>query len=106
MKRQMMIVAIFCASAQPIVNIAASGRLTRYTIERPSVSLKGAARTGPKESPRQYIEIPSNETVVETPNHSDTSFVPEEYIEDMKVLIERAELLIEMHSGRGYVHTS
>ena len=77
-KRQIMMVAMFWERAQPIVNRAASGRLTRYTIERPKVSLKGAASTGPNESPRQYIEIPSNDTVVETPNLSATSAVPEE----------------------------
>lgn len=66
-KRQTIIVPIFWATAQPTVKRAATGRLLRYTIDRPNVSLRGAARTGPKESPRQYIEIPSNDTVVETP---------------------------------------
>jgi hypothetical protein len=62
----MMIVPIFRATALPIVKTAATGRLVRYIIERPNVSLRGAARTGPNESPKQYIERPSKETVVET----------------------------------------
>jgi hypothetical protein len=76
-KRQMMIVAMFCATALPIVKTAAIGRLDKYITERPNVSLRGAARTGPKERPKQYMEIPSKATVVETPKCSATSLVPE-----------------------------
>ena len=82
-----MIVPIFLATALPIVKRAATGMLVRYTIVRPNVSLSGAARTGPKESPKQYMETPSRDTVVDTPKYAATSFVPEEYMEAMKVLV-------------------
>ena len=72
-----MIVPIFWATALPTVKRAATGRLVRYIIERPKVSLRGAARTGPNESPRQYMESPNKDTVVETPKYSATSSVPE-----------------------------
>jgi hypothetical protein len=76
-KRQITIVAMFCATALPMVKNADTGRVTRYIIERPNVSLRGAARTGPKERPRLYNESPNRDTVVETPKCSATSSVPE-----------------------------
>ena len=68
----------------PSVKAAASGIDNLYTARRPEDSLMGAARTGPKASPRTYRETPSRATVVDTPNFTATSAVPGAYTEEPK----------------------
>lgn len=58
--------AMLFDTAAPITNSVAMGRLTRKTINRPAVSLNGAAMTGPKARPRQNSDTPSRDTLEET----------------------------------------
>jgi len=70
----------------PRVKSMLVGKLTRYTICLPQVSLAGAAITGPNAKPSTHSVTPRYETTVETPKFFAISCTAGEYAEDPNVL--------------------